>query len=90
MAPPRFLAHDTWNSILYDLKSAVKFREDRFPIPADGNTADFGGGLNHHLRDFAHHPTVVGLLFSLRQPLSGSPVGLRGVKADRFDCPDQK
>lgn len=48
-----------------DLKSAVKYLEDRFPIPADGNTADFGGGLNHHLRDFAHHPTVVGLLFSL-------------------------
>lgn len=48
-----------------DLKSAVKYLEDRFPIPADGNTADFGGGLNHHLRDFAHHPTIVGLIFSL-------------------------
>lgn len=48
-----------------DLKSAVKFLERKFPIPSDGNTADFGGGLQHHLRDFAHHPTIVGLIFSL-------------------------
>ncbi len=48
-----------------DLTSAVKFLESRFPIPSDGNTPDFGGGLQHHLRDFAHHPTIVGLMFSL-------------------------
>ncbi len=48
-----------------DVKSAVKALEKRFPIPSDGNTPDFGGGLHHHLRDFAHHPTIVGLVFSL-------------------------
>ncbi len=48
-----------------DLKGAVKFLEKKFPIPSDGNTPDFGGGLQHHLRDFAHHPTIVGLIFSL-------------------------
>ena len=48
-----------------DVKSAVKSLEKRFMIPSDGNTADFGGGLQHHLRDFAHHPTIVGLAFSL-------------------------
>lgn len=48
-----------------DIKDYVKFLEDKFPIPADGNTPDFGGGLQHHLRDFAHHPTIVGLAFSL-------------------------
>lgn len=48
-----------------DLESAVKFLEKRFPIPSDGNTPDFGGGLQHHLRDFSHHPTIVGLMFSL-------------------------
>jgi len=48
-----------------DLKSAVKFLEKKFPIPSDGSTPDFGGGLQHHLRDFAHHPTIVGLIFSL-------------------------
>lgn len=48
-----------------ELQKSVKFLEDKFPIPADGNTPDFGGGLQHHLRDFAHHPTIVGLIFSL-------------------------
>lgn len=48
-----------------DLTSCVKFLEGKFPIPSDGNTPDFGGGLQHHLRDFAHHPTIVGLIFSL-------------------------
>ncbi|MDL2232509.1 hypothetical protein LJC63_02875 [Ruminococcaceae bacterium OttesenSCG-928-L11] len=48
-----------------DLSACVKFLEQKFPIPSDGNTPDFGGGLQHHLRDFAHHPTIVGLMFSL-------------------------
>lgn len=48
-----------------DLKKCVKFLEGKFPIPSDGNTPDFGGGLQHHLRDFAHHPTIIGLIFSL-------------------------
>lgn len=48
-----------------DLKKCVKFLEDKFPIHSDGNTPDFGGGLQHHLRDFAHHPTIIGLIFSL-------------------------
>lgn len=48
-----------------DIKNCVRFLEDKFPIPSDGNTPNFGGGLQHHLRDFAHHPTVIGLIFSL-------------------------
>lgn len=48
-----------------DIKSCVKFLENKFPIPSDRNTPDFGGGLQHHLRDFAHHPTIAGLVFSL-------------------------
>lgn len=48
-----------------DVKPTVKALEKRFPIPSDGNTPDFGGGRQHHLRDFAHHPTIVGLAFSL-------------------------
>lgn len=47
------------------IKESVSFLEKKFLIPADGNTSDFGGGLQHHLRDFAHHPTIIGLLFSL-------------------------
>ncbi len=48
-----------------DMSAAVAYLEKKFPIPSDGNTPDFGGGLQHHLRDFAHHPTIVGLVFSL-------------------------
>lgn len=48
-----------------DIRSSVAFLEKMFPIPSDGNTPDFGGGLQHHLRDFAHHPTIAGLMFSL-------------------------
>lgn len=43
----------------------VSYLEEKFPIPSDGNTPDFGGGKQHHLKDFAHHPTIVGLMFSL-------------------------
>lgn len=48
-----------------NISSAVRFLEEKFHIPSDGATPQFGGGLQHHLRDFAHHPTIVGLVFSL-------------------------
>lgn len=48
-----------------DLSDAVRFLENKFPIAADKATNAFGGGLQHHLRDFSHHPTPVGLFFSL-------------------------
>ena len=47
------------------LSGAVGFLEDNFKIPADSATDLFGGGIQHHLRDFSHHPTPVGLIFSL-------------------------
>lgn len=58
-----------------DLKSCITFLEKKFPIPSDGNTADFGGGRQHHLRDFAHHPTLVGLIFSLLTQFTGKSYG---------------
>lgn len=58
-----------------DLEGAVKFLENKFPIPSDGNTPDFGGGLQHHLRDFAHHPTIVGLIFSLLTQFTNKSYG---------------
>lgn len=48
-----------------DLQSAVRFLEKDYNLASDGNTAQLGGVLQHHLRDFAHHPTIVGLIFSL-------------------------
>ena len=44
---------------------AVRYLENLFPIAADKATDDFGGGLYHHLRDFSHHPTPVGLACSI-------------------------
>lgn len=47
------------------LEGAVKYLEDKFPFASDSNTNDFGGGKQHHLRDFGHHPNRIGLTFSL-------------------------
>ena len=44
---------------------AVEFLENMFPIAADKATNAFGGGLQHHLRDFSHHPTPIGLVCSI-------------------------
>lgn len=47
-----------------DIQGAVRYLE-KFGTPSDSVTAQFGGGRQHHLRDFAHHPTPVGLACSL-------------------------
>lgn len=47
------------------LKGAIRHLEKKYGAPSDSNTPQFGGGLQHHLRDFAHHPTPVGMVFSL-------------------------
>lgn len=50
-----------------DLSKAIANLEKKSKayFASDPNLNDFGGGLQHHLRDFAHHPTLVGLVFSL-------------------------
>lgn len=58
-----------------DLQASVRFLEKKFPIPSDGNTPDFGGGRQHHLRDFAHHPTIIGLIFSLLTQFTSKSYG---------------
>lgn len=58
-----------------DIKGCVKFLEEKFPLAADGNAFDFGGGLQHHLRDFAHHSTIFGLIFSLLTQFTGMSYG---------------
>lgn len=47
------------------LAQAISFLEKDNPIATDKTTAFFGGGRQHHLRDFSHHPTPVGLFFSI-------------------------
>ena len=58
-----------------ELSGAVKHLEDKFPIAADKATNAFGGGLQHHLRDFSHHPTPIGLLFSIMTQFTGKMYG---------------
>lgn len=57
------------------LSDAIKFLEKKFPIPQDKLTPEFGGGLQHHLRDFSHHPTVLGLFFSVLGQFTGTGYG---------------
>ena len=47
-----------------DLQEAIRHLES-FGAPSDSVYNDFGGGLQHHLRDFAHHASPVGLIFSM-------------------------
>jgi archaellum component FlaC len=58
-----------------DLAGAVQFLEDMYAAPSDSVTSQFGGGKQHHLRDFAHHPTPVGLMFSLLTQFTGYAYG---------------
>lgn len=48
-----------------DLDGAIKHLENKFHSPGDLATSKFGGGKQHHLRDFSHHPTLAGLFFSM-------------------------
>lgn len=54
-----------------DLADAIEFLEKKFPMPGDLAIDDFGGGFQHHLRDFTHHPTLLGLFFSLFAQFTG-------------------
>lgn len=57
------------------LEGAIRYLENKFPIPADSATNIFGGARQHHLRDFSHHPTPIGLLFSLLTQFTGKVYG---------------
>lgn len=58
-----------------DIQSCVSFLENKFSLASDGNTPEFGGGKQHHLRDFAHHPSPMGLIFSIFTQFSGYSYG---------------
>lgn len=58
-----------------DLSGAVGFLEKKFPFTGDKATNGFGGGLQHHLRDFSHHASPIGLFFSLLTQFTGKVYG---------------
>ncbi len=67
-----------------DLGQAIKHLEYQFPIAADKATAAFGRGLQHHLRDFSHHPIPVGLVCSILTQFTGNVYGTDVAGA--FQC----
>lgn len=58
-----------------DLEGAIEFLEKRFPMAGDALTNEFGGGKQHHLRDFSHHPTILGLICSIGMQFTGTGLG---------------
>lgn len=58
-----------------DLSGCIRFLEKKFPMAGDLLTNEFGGGKQHHLRDFSHHPTIVGLLCSIIMQFTGVGFG---------------
>ncbi|RYQ21142.1 hypothetical protein [Bifidobacterium pseudolongum] len=58
-----------------DIKSAIKFLEKKYPFVGDRATSEFGGGRQHHLRDFSHHMSLGGLAFSLLTQFTGKVYG---------------
>lgn len=57
------------------LRDAIQFLEDQYPFVGDKYTAEFGGGLQHHLRDFSHHFSLEGLVFSILTQFTGKVYG---------------
>lgn len=50
------------------LGGAIKFLEDKFKLPSDSVWKSAGAEISaksHHLDDFAHHPSPIGLFFSI-------------------------
>ncbi|MDO5138250.1 MAG: hypothetical protein Q4D71_07275 [Oscillospiraceae bacterium] len=58
-----------------DLSDAIRYLEKNSGFAADTVTPVFGGGLQHHLRDFSHHFSLGGLLCSLYTQFSGKVIG---------------
>ena len=59
----------------YALDKAIGFLEKKFKIPSDALEHTFGGARQHHLRDFAHHHSPIGLFFSILTQFTGRAYG---------------
>ena len=58
-----------------DLSDAIKSLEKEYRFAADSVTQEFGGGLQHHLRDFSHHFSLGGVICSLYTQFTGKVIG---------------
>ena len=48
-----------------DLKGSIQYLERKYINPSDKLMNRFGGSTQHHINDFSHHPTIIGLFFSI-------------------------
>lgn len=56
------------------LASAVEFLEEKYVLPGDNDWKKKGSGISaasHHLDDFCHHPTLVGLICCILVQFTG-------------------
>ena len=73
-----------------DLEGAVRFLEKDAPMASDQLTSVWGGGLQHHFRDFAHHASIVGLVFSVLTQFTGLSYGTNAQGFFEFhELPDK-
>ncbi len=57
---------------------------------SDQLTSVWGGGLQHHFRDFAHHASVIGLIFSIMTQFTGLSYGTNTQgQFEIHDLPDK-
>ena len=52
-----------------------KSKKRKHFMPSDPLLNKFGGGTQHHLRDFAHHHSLIGLFFSILTQFTGRAYG---------------
>ena len=57
------------------LHAAIRHLEKNFKMPSDPLEHKFGGTRQHHLRDFAHHYSIIGLFFSILTQFTGRAYG---------------
>ena len=60
-----------------DLEGAIKHLEGIAPFVGDKYKDKYGGGLQHHIRDFGHHFSIFGLAFSLITQFTGKCYGTK-------------
>ncbi len=58
-----------------DIEAAIRIMEEKFRVPSDSLKDKFGGGYHHHMRDFSHHPSMFGLVFSIITQFTGYAFG---------------
>ena len=74
-----------------ELDGAIRFLEKRARIPSDQLAPTWGGGLQHHFRDFAHHASIVGLVFSVISQFTGLSYGTNTEgHFEMHDIPDKE